>query len=76
VRPDAKHRFLGDIFGFGGIAENAAGEASHGGQMAAGKQAERLFVAARDPGHKRFVTFVHRGSAIGILRNPSVFDLG
>jgi hypothetical protein len=75
MRPDTQHRFLGDIFGLGGIAENAAGEASHGRQMPAGKQAECLLVAARDPGHERFVTVVHLGSAIGILRNPSILDL-
>jgi hypothetical protein len=75
MRPDAQHRFLGDVFGLGGIAENAAGEASHGGQMAAGKQAERLLVAPCNPGHERFITIVHRGSAIGILRNPSILDL-
>jgi hypothetical protein len=67
MRPHAQHGFLGDVFGLGGIAENAAGETSHGGQMPAGKQAERLLVAARDPGHERFVTIVHRGSLIGIL---------
>jgi hypothetical protein len=43
--------------------------------MAAGKQAERLLVAPCNPGHERFVTIVHRGSAIGILRNPSILDL-
>jgi hypothetical protein len=66
---------LGDIFRLGGIAENAAGETSHGGQMPAGKQTERLLVAARDAGHERFVTVVHRGPVIGILRNPSILDL-
>jgi hypothetical protein len=65
---------LGDVFGLGGIAENAAGEASHGRKVPAGKQAERLLVAARDPGHKRFVTVVHRGSTIAILPDPSVLQ--
>ena len=44
--PDAEHRFLGDVFGLGGVAENAAGETSHGRQVAPGKQAECLLVAA------------------------------
>jgi hypothetical protein len=43
--------------------------------VAPGKQAECLLVAAGDPGHERFVTVVHRGSATGIPLDPSILDL-
>ena len=53
--PDPQHGFLRDVFGVGRIAENAAGEPEHGGQVAAGEQAKCHLVAARDLRHKRFV---------------------
>jgi hypothetical protein len=38
--------------------------------MAAGERAERPLVAARDPGHERFVAIIHRSevTAIGNTR--------
>ena len=60
VGPDPEHGFLRHVLGVGGIAENAAGEPEHGRQMPARKRAERPLVAARDPGHERFVAVIHR----------------
>jgi hypothetical protein len=50
---------LRDIFGIGGIAENAARKPDRGRQVTARKQLERPLVATRDPGHKRFVAVIH-----------------
>jgi hypothetical protein len=66
VYPYPEHRFLNDVLGVSGATENTPGETEHRRQMAARKRTERRLVAARDPGHERFVAVIHRGSAIGI----------
>ena len=60
MRPDPQHGFLRHVLGVGRIAEDAAGKPQHGRDMAARELAERPLVAARDPGHERFVAVIHR----------------
>ena len=57
--PDAQHGFLRHVLGVGGVAEDAAGKPEHGRQMAARSVGESRLVAARDPGHERFVAVIH-----------------
>jgi hypothetical protein len=66
VRPHARERFLRNVLGLRSISEDTTGKPEHGRQMTAGKQLECPFVAARDPGHKRFVAVIHRDAAVAI----------
>ena len=67
--PDAQHGLLRHVLGIGGVAENAAGKPEHGRQMTAREQLERPLVAARDPGHERFVAVIHRNDVVAAIRN-------
>ena len=70
--PDPQHGFLRHVFGVGGIAENAPGERQRRRQMPTRKQPIGRFVAARDPGHERFVAVVHREVAAAMLISPCI----
>ena len=66
MRPHAHERFLCDVLGLRGISEDAAGKAEHGRQVTACKHLKCPLVAARDPGHERFVAVIHRDAAVAI----------
>jgi hypothetical protein len=57
---------LRDVFSVGCVSEDAPGKAKHGRQVAACKKLKRPLVAARDPGHKRFVAVIHRDAVVAI----------
>jgi hypothetical protein len=57
---------LRDILGVRGISENAARNTDRGRQVTSRKQLECPLVAARDPGHKRFVAVIHRGVMVAM----------
>ena len=66
MRPHAHERFLCHVLGLRSISEDAAGEAEHGRQVTACKHLKCPFVAARDPGHERFVAVIHRNAVVAI----------
>jgi hypothetical protein len=72
MRPHARERFLRDILGFRSISEDTAGKSEHGRQVTAGKQLECPLIAARDPGHKRFVAVIHRDAVVAIASARSL----
>jgi hypothetical protein len=57
---------LRDVFRVGSVSEDAPGKPKHGWQVTACKQLKRPLIAARDPGHKRFVAVIHRDAVVAI----------
>jgi hypothetical protein len=66
MRPHAHERFLCNVLGLRSISEDAAGKAEHGRRVTTCKHLKCPLVAARDPGHERFVAVIHRDAAVAI----------
>src|SRR3974390_1506337 len=64
--PYSQHGFLRHVLGVGSVAEDAAGKPEHRRQVSTGEFPECALIAARDPGHERFVAVVHRSRLVAI----------